>query len=62
MLVRSTKEREAVNRLERVEGVLSQDPKKKRAAREIAEYLSSTFPGSEPAKRALEMVRSADGS
>ena len=62
VIVSSNKERSAVNLLERLETLLSQDPKKKRAAREIAEYLSSTFPGSEPAKRALEMVRSADGS
>ncbi|MFH0947188.1 MAG: FHA domain-containing protein [Planctomycetota bacterium] len=61
-IVSSNRERSAASLLQRLETLLSQDPPKQRAAREIAEYLSSTFPGSEPAARALEMVRSADGS
>ena len=61
-IVTATRERSATQLLQRLATLLSQSPPRLRAAKAIAEYLAETYPGSEPAVEAQEMLRSADGS
>lgn len=62
IIVQSERERQAEFLLQRIETLLAQDPPQRRAAQEIADYLTRTQPGSEPAVRASERLRSSDGS
>jgi len=60
-IVSASRERAAAQLLERLETLLSQTPPQERAAREIAEYLEQTYPGSTKAAEARTMLRKSDG-